>query len=210
MAKTFPGHVGNGFHFNHSLWDENKKNVFYDPSKPDNLSDVARYWVGGIMKHLGALCALQCPTINCHRRLHQPWAPDKQDWGINNRLASVRVKNIDQSQTYVENRLPTGVANPYVVLASTCAAGIDGILNKIEPPPENDATAPPLPSSLPASLKCFKEDKILCEALGDEFVGWFLGSKEQEIQLTGTDPTDPNENERVAFKKERNMYFEYL
>ena len=63
-----------GFHFNHSLWDkESGKCLFYDVNKPNNMSDVMRYWVGGLMKHLISLLAFCSPTPNCYRRLHNPW-----------------------------------------------------------------------------------------------------------------------------------------
>ena len=211
MAKAFPGFVGNGFHFNHSLWNvSDNKNAFYDASKKDKLSDLARYWVGGIMKHLGSICLLCCPTPNCYRRLHQPWAPDICNWGVGNRLATVRVKSLSESATYVENRLATGSANAYLVLASTCAAGIDGIVNKIEPPVQNDKEARKLPSSLQEAIETFKEDTFIKDVFGDQFVRWFLESKAQDIALTGTNPSDPKEYEEEAYAKERERYFDFL
>ena len=65
------GSQPNGFHFNHSLWDMEGKDVFFDANQPNYLSNVARYWIGGLIKHSAALTALCCPTFNCYRRLHR-------------------------------------------------------------------------------------------------------------------------------------------
>ena len=73
------------------------------------------------MKHAGALTALCSPTVNCYRRLRKP--RDKGNWGLDDRLASFRVKNYSKEETYVENRIPGGSCNPYVVLAANVAAG---------------------------------------------------------------------------------------
>ena len=107
------------------------------------------------MKHAGALTALCSPTVNCYRRLHSPWAADKEDWGLDDRFTSFRVKNYSKEATYVENRIPSGSCNPYVVLAATVAAGCSFVRSFVLfPPPlplSSSLTLPP-PSSLPPSV----------------------------------------------------------
>ena len=67
---------GSGAHFNHSIWDKDgKKNLFWDPSKHDKMSDFARHWMAGLVKHTYAMTAILCPTVNCYRRMHGVWAP---------------------------------------------------------------------------------------------------------------------------------------
>ena len=119
MTKTLPDERANGLHYNHSVFNLAGYNAFYNPEAADNLSDVARYW----MANAGALTAICSPTVNCYRRLHQPWAPDCADRGIEDRKTSFRMKAKTEKRTYIENRLPGGSANPYLVLAAIVAAG---------------------------------------------------------------------------------------
>ena len=200
----------NGTHFNHSLWDKAGKNVFYDPTRPDNLSDVARYFLGGIFNHVDGLTAICCPTMNCYRRLHNPLAPSKCIWGIGDRTTLYRVRNSSEKLTYFENRLPSGSCNPYTVLAATLAAGIDGIQNKIEPPPKGDyADMPLVPSTLQEALDGLAKDRVLNEALGTDFVQWFLAMKHQGdlVKFGHHDMKKSNEDE---FEAERKEYFEFM
>ena len=192
MAKTLLGESGSGVHLNFSLWDEKTKtNVFYSKDGADGLSDIARWWLGGLVRHADALCALVNPTMNCYRRLHEPWAPDYNDWNIDDRMACYRVKNHSPSATYFENRLPSALSNPYIVLAATIAAGLDGINRKIEPPPKGRADSKRLPDSLAEALDILEMDDILREALGQEFVSWFLGNKREiDLKVHKLDP-DP-------------------
>ena len=82
MAKPSPDRLGNGLHYSTSLWDEHfVNNLFHDSDSPDKMSDLMKYWIGGLCKHGKALVALCSPTVNCYRRLHQPWAPGIPNWG---------------------------------------------------------------------------------------------------------------------------------
>jgi glutamine synthetase len=159
MAATFisvleANGAGNGMHYNHSLLDANDANAFYDASKPDNLSDIARWWIGGLMKHAKALCALCFTTVNCARRIGAPWSPSKRNWGLDDREAFLRVKSQRPEFTYMENRLPGGAANPYLVMAATVAAGLDGIENQI-----------PCPPAVPAAQEMDMLPRSLAEAI---------------------------------------------
>ena len=104
-SKPLANESGNGLHFNHSLWTlDGENNAMYDAKKKDNLSDIAKYWLGGIIKHAPALTALGCPTISCYRRLHTAWAPDLANWGLENRMAAFRMKSNGIKHTYLESR----------------------------------------------------------------------------------------------------------
>ena len=174
MTKIFKLGACNGQHFNHSLWNDENESVFWDASKPDKLSDVARHWIGGTLKHFNAITALCCPTVNCYRRLHTIIAPDRANWSIDDRHMALRVVNTSAGAMRLENRLPSSPCNPYLVLAATVAAGIDGLRNKIEPPPAgSNEDAAKLPHTLEQALTSLEADDVIKAALGDEFVTAF-------------------------------------
>lgn len=200
----------NGTHFNFSLWNEDNKNAFYDSSKPDNLSDLALHFIGGYLKHVNAVTALCSPTLNCYRRLHTPWSPDLVDWGIDHRFTTHHVKNYSEKETYMENRIASGSSNPYLVMAATIAAGIDGIVNKIQPPVKGKrADAEALPYTLEESLSALKEDTYMVEALGEEFVDWFAMCKEQ-IDFAKFKDHDVKQSIPEEIEAERKEFFEFM
>ena len=88
MSKPFAGEdASSGTHFNHSLWNtQTNRNAFYDPNETDHISSLGKYWIGGVIKHMEAITALCCPTVNCYRHLHTPWVADKKDWDFDSRL----------------------------------------------------------------------------------------------------------------------------
>jgi glutamine synthetase len=219
MAEPTKECSSNGLHFSHSLWSiDGSHNLFHDPNDADGLSEVCRQWLAGLVHHGRSLTALCCPTTNCYRRLRRRAVPSCADWGIEDRMSAFRVVNQSERCTYIENRIPSGSANPYLVLAATVAAGIDGLTRKLERPSPKPAysesqtsdnkssTASPLPVDLNEALGDLKKDIVLIEAIGPELIDWFVKLKSQvEIaKLNGiTDDT-------AAFETERELYFELL
>eukprot|EP01084_Bolivina_argentea_P051908 95408_1 len=185
----------NGTHFNHSLWDINKKiNMFYDENSDDKLSLIAKYWIGGILKHICGITCFSVSTLNCFRRINNHiYAPAHASWGYNNRRVMIRVKrgNLNNKNIYLEYRLPGSACNPYLVLASIIIAGIDGIKNKIlpycKPCSANDNPYighlninhrfKKIPINLSQSLNHLLNDKIICNAFGTMFIESFVGKK---------------------------------
>ena len=207
MTKHEPDST-TGLHFNHSLWNSSNYNVFHDASDPNGLSLLAQHWIGGLTFHAAALTALCSPTVNCYRRLHRSWMPTVGNWGIDDRLTSYRVKNLSPSATYVENRLPGGSANPYLVFAATIAAGLDGITRKIPCPAEKSANAAVLPRTLSEALEALENDKAMVTALGEEFVRWFVTMKRgYELSILKDSKVDNNADDVSGFAKENLMYF---
>ena len=210
MLPTFIGksdmkETGIGTHMTLSLWNRDVNvNVFYDPTKSDCLSDIARYFIGGLVKHAGALSAVCAPTVNCYRRFFQPWAPGKCFWDIDNRHSAFRVKNVDMKNTVIENRIPSGKCNPYLVYAATLAAGIDGVVNKIKCPPPNDPSAPDLPLSLAAALDALMHDDVMVSALSQQFVDWFVQLK-TETEIRPLQEMAPKEDDK-RLQLETEMY----
>jgi len=206
MTKPISG-PGNssGMHFSGSLW-AGGKNVFYD-LETNQLSEVGRHWAVGLMKHAAALCALVSPTVNCYRRLHLPFTPDRNNCDFENRNAMLRIVKVSPRMTYIENRLPSSAANPYVVLAATVAAGIDGLVNRLEPPSDTEDHGETLPSSLSEALSALEADKVLCDALGEEFIRWFLSLK-REVEIAKVNKA--KKEGRDEMEVERELYFTFL
>ncbi|XP_046582665.1 lengsin-like [Haliotis rubra] len=189
-SKQPTGEVG--MHLNHSIWSVRKgENVFSDPNCPNGLSDFGRCWLAGLMEHARALTAFWCPTENCYKRLHLPRKPGTIDWDFDNRLSSVKVKVDNENRgVYLENRIPSGMTNPYLTLAATIAAGLDGVLKGLECPPprpeltsDNLPSATALPSSLSEALHALEADNDMVNILGKDLVDWFVLLKSQEVNM---------------------------
>ncbi|XP_067672423.1 lengsin-like [Haliotis asinina] len=180
--KSMQESGGVGMHFNHSLWSlSGGVNVFQDPDNPDGLSTLGRHWLAGLLKHAKALSAFFCPTINCYDRLHKPNLPGPIYWSTDKRSASVKLKS-SESGTYLENRIPSGMSNPYLTLAATIAAGLDGVLKKMECPPlDSFSFSDALPHTLSEAIHDLQEDKDIVYILGREFIDWFVATLKTDV-----------------------------
>ncbi|MDA4120771.1 MAG: type I glutamate--ammonia ligase [Thaumarchaeota archaeon] len=137
MPKPIFGDNAVGMHTHSSLWKRGK-NVFYDPNDPyAEISQTARYYIGGIMEHSRALCAIVDPTTNSYHRLVPGYeAPVYIAWSKMNRSANVRIPAYEKGSEgakRVEFRTPDPSCNPYLAFAAITAAGLDGIRKKTEP-----------------------------------------------------------------------------
>jgi len=197
-----PG-CGSGMQFSGALW-EGDKNAFYD-LETQGLSAVGRRWAAGLIKHAAALTALVSPTVNCYRRLHGPFAPSYADYGLQNRATMLRIVSSNPHNTYIEYRVPTSASNPYVVMAATIAAGIDGLVNHLELPA--DDVKEKLPLSLPEALAALEDDKVLCDALGEEFIRWFLTVK-RDVEIVKVNKA--KQDGRAEIEVERELYFKFV
>ena len=204
MAKPAESTRTAGMHFNHSLWSpDTKHDQFYADGR---MSDVGLRWLGGLVSHGPALTALCAPTVNCYRRLHRLATPTRADWGIDDRSRAFRVQCGAAGATFIENRIASGSANPYLVLAATVAAGIDGLLTGSDAAGRRDNNeAQVLPKTLDEALIALQSDSVLADALGAELVDWFVRVK-RETEIARID----NTNESDAFAVERELYFKFL
>lgn len=135
MPKPLFGDNGSGMHVHQSLWKENV-NTFYDESGYAQLSDTAKYYIGGLLKHAPALLALAAPTTNSYRRLVPGFeAPVNLAYSQRNRSAICRIPVYSKSPKAkrIEFRAPDPSANPYLCFAALLMAGLDGIQNRIDP-----------------------------------------------------------------------------
>jgi len=220
MTKPYADQSANGCHHHHSLLDaKTGRNAFAARGGSEALTDVGRWWLGGQMAHAAALTALTAPTVNCYKR-YKLWsfAPTNATWGYENRTVGWRTKGLGDQSAHVENRLPGGASNPYLVMAGVLAAGLDGLKNKTEPPAATTGIAygltgvTNLPTRLEKSLDAFEADTSLRAALGEEFVKLFVAVKRHEIgkaKAAIPDYDSPDFNNTVH-EWERNEYFEFL
>jgi glutamine synthetase len=140
MPKPIFQENGSGMHVHQSLWKEGK-NLFYDTKGYANLSETARFYIGGLLKHAPALLAFAAPTTNSYRRLVPGYeAPINLMYSRRNRSACVRIPVYGTSEKAVrlELRMPDPMANPYLAFSAMLMAGLDGIRNRIEPPAPMD------------------------------------------------------------------------
>jgi glutamine synthetase len=171
MPKPLFGDNGSGMHTHQSLWNDGKP-LFYDESGYGGLSDLARWYIGGLLKHAPAVLAFTNPSINSFRRLVKGYeAPINLVYSAGNRSAAIRIPitGTNPKAKRIEFRCPDASGNPYLAFAAQLMAGIDGIRNKIEPldpidkdlyelPPEEAKSIPQLPVSLDAVLKALEGD----------------------------------------------------
>ncbi len=171
MPKPLFGDNGSGMHVHQSLW-KGSSNVFFDEAGYAQLSDTARYYIGGLLKHAPALLALCAPTTNSYRRLVPGYeAPVNLAFSQRNRSAICRIPVYSKSPKAkrIEFRAPDPSSNPYLCFAALLMAGIDGIQNRIDPgeplekdlyslPPEEAKLVKQVPGSLDEVLKALEND----------------------------------------------------
>jgi glutamine synthetase len=171
MPKPIFQDNGSGMHTHQSLW-KNEKNIFYEKGGYADLSQTCLHYIGGILKHAPALCALIAPTTNSYRRLVPGYeAPINLAYSQRNRSAAIRIPTYSKSEKAkrIEFRTPDPTCNPYLSFAACVMAGLDGVANKIDPgnpmdkdlyelPPEEAAEIKQLPGSLDEVLDALEAD----------------------------------------------------
>ena len=171
MPKPIFGDNGSGMHVHQSLWKDGEP-LFYDETGYGGLSDLARWYIGGILKHAPSLLAFTNPTVNSYHRLVPGFeAPISLVYSSRNRSASVRIPitGSNPKAKRIETRFPDPSANPYLAFSALMLAGVDGIKNKIEPaapidkdiyelPPDEMAEIDQVPTSLDAVLDALEAD----------------------------------------------------
>ena len=205
MPKPLFADNGSGMHVHQSLWKDGTP-LFYDESGYALLSETARYYIGGLLKHAPALLGFAAPTTNSYRRLVPGFeAPVNLVYSQRNRSACVRIPTYSKSPAArrVEFRPPDPTANPYLAMSAMLMAGLDGIRNKIEPPapveddlydlpPEEAAKIQSVPGSLGETLDALEADHQFLLA-GDVFTQdvidtWLSYKRENEIQEVNQRP----------------------
>lgn len=195
MPKPIQNENGSGMHTHLSLFRDGV-NAFYDPDQPYNLSDTARYFIGGLIDHIGAITALANPTVNSYKRLVAGYeAPVNVSWARQNRSALIRIPDsrTPVTSTRVELRSPDPSCNPYLAFAAILQAGLDGIQRQLEPPDpvEEDIyemseqerqtrDIATLPRSLDEALDTLAKDEVVTAAVGTHILERFLAARRRE------------------------------
>ncbi|HEX9614412.1 MAG TPA: type I glutamate--ammonia ligase, partial [Bacteroidota bacterium] len=170
MPKPIFGDNGSGMHVHQSLWKDGKP--LFAGTGYAGLSEMAMYYIGGLLKHAPALCAITNPTTNSYKRLVPGFeAPVNLAYSQRNRSASVRIPmySSNPKAKRIEFRCPDPTCNPYLGFAALLMAGLDGIINKIDPgkpldkdiydmTPEQLKDVPSTPGSLDEALTALEND----------------------------------------------------
>ncbi|BCJ29503.1 type I glutamate--ammonia ligase [Actinocatenispora sera] len=200
MPKPLFGDNGSGMHTHQSLWAGGDP-LFYDETGYAGLSDVARWYIGGLLHHAPSLLAFTNPTVNSYRRLVPGFeAPVNLVYSQRNRSACTRipVTGTNPKAKRVEFRVPDPSSNPYLAFSSMLMAGLDGVRNKIEPPepvdkdlyelpPEEFAGVKQVPGSLPEVLDALEADNEYLLA-GDVFTSDLIESWVDYKRANEVDP----------------------
>ncbi|HET9672083.1 MAG TPA: type I glutamate--ammonia ligase [Actinomycetota bacterium] len=155
MPKPIFQDNGSGMHTHQSLWKDDE-NLFWDEVGYAGISDMARWYIGGLLQHASALLAFTNPTTNSYRRLVPGYeAPINLVYSQRNRSACVRIPVFSRQPATkrLEFRTPDAACNPYLAFSAMLMAGIDGIKNKIEPPEPMDKDLYDLPPEEKASVR---------------------------------------------------------
>lgn len=202
MPKPFSDRTGSGLHVHFHLADaNNRQDVFQDDSDQRGLgcSQLGYHFIGGVLQHARALCAITSPTVNCYKRLQLgsglyssrsgfTWTPAFVTYGDNNRTQMIRTAG----PGHFEDRTVSAGCNPYLALAAYVAAGMDGILNKIDPGDPNlgnmyerplkevlESGIKILPQSLHEAIEELRHDEVVKGALG-VLADTFIDLKQKE------------------------------
>ena len=210
MPKPYADRAGSGAHFNISMFDpKDKTNLFEakEDTRGCSLSKLGYHFIAGVLKHLPAICAVVAPTVNSYKRLVPrgimpgfTWAPIFVSYGGNNRTNTVR---IPLGGGRVELRLPDAACNPYLGLAMTIAAGLEGVRDKLDPgEPHNenmylrtqsqltDLGVSRLPRSLGQALDAFQADPLGKVVMGEKMAAAWLSYKREEWHAYSVHVTD--------------------
>ncbi len=205
MPKPVFQDNGSGMHVHQSLWKGGEP-LFFDENGYAGLSDMARWYIGGLLAHAPAILAWTNPTTNSYKRLVPGYeAPVNLVYSQRNRSASVRIPLYSQSPKAkrLEFRCPDPSCNPYLAFSAMLLAGLDGIQNRIEPPapvdkdlydlpPEELAKVPQVPGSLEDALDALEADQDFLKAGGvftdDLIETWVAYKRENEVDAAPPAP----------------------
>lgn len=223
MPKVWSDKPGNGMHIHIGLSTlKDRRNLFYDPKGYAHVSQQGRYFIGGILEHAKALCAIVAPTVNSYKRLVPGYeAPIYVAWSRRNRSALIRVPQYFHNKekgVRIEFRCPDPLCNPYLAYSVILEAGLEGIRKKVEPGDPVDENVyhlterkrrelgvDSLPTSLEEAFQEWESDDICIKALGKENAHKYRQLKMQE--WNEYQPHTPrNKNEITPWEIQKYLY----
>ncbi len=206
MPKPMYHQSGNGMHL-HLFLTKSGKNAFYKKGEYGNINELGRYFIGGMLKHGAALSALTNPSTNSYKRLVPGFeAPVALTYGQGNRASAIRIPKYisNPDETRFEYRPPDATANPYLCLTAMILAGIDGVVNKIDPVKEGfgpfdknvqsdfgDQHVKFLPRNLAEAIDALNEDHEFLmrgNIFTEELLDQWIKIKEEEVKSIVTMP----------------------
>ena len=194
MPKPVAGINGSGMHTHLSLFKDGK-NAFYDERAEYQLSNTALNFIAGLLEHAEGMVALTNPTVNSYKRLTPGYeAPTNIAWSASNRSAMIRIPARRGVGTRSELRMPDPSCNPYLALAAMIAGGMDGVENRLVPPPpiqrniyqmsvrdRRKHKIKELPGTLREAVNELEKDPVMRAALGEHAYSHFIDAKRQEF-----------------------------
>lgn len=187
MAKWSADLPGSSGHLHQSLWRPwPAENLFFDAER--RLPALMRQYVAGLVHNMRELQAMFCPAVNSYKRtVPGTWAPVNATWGVDSRTCAVRAIPGGEKSARIEMRLTGADINPYLAMAASLAAGLDGIEREMEPPePALNAyeakNAPPLARNLREATDLFRESAVARKWFGDAFVDHYAATREWEMR----------------------------
>ena len=208
MPKPLYGEAGSGMHFHQHLW-RGESNLFYDAEGYGALSELGRWYIGGLLYHGGAVMAFTNPSTNSYRRLVPGYeAPISAIYSLGNRSAAIRIPKYANRphSARIEFRPPDATGNPYLAIAAQLLAGLDGIRRKLDPtelgfgpidedifawPAEKQAQIKALPTSLEAALQALEADHdflLVGEVFSRELITRWIERKRREERAVRNRP----------------------
>ncbi|NXA92337.1 LGSN protein, partial [Melanocharis versteri] len=193
----------------HSLWDLNgQKNLFSAGYGVEELPELGKNWLSGLLAHTAAISCLMAPTTSC-RKPYSKYSKESKEtvnakWAYNDNSCAFNVKCHGGKGTYIENKLSSAAANPYLVLAATIAAGLDGVKRGLrydddmleEENHTGDLKHSSIPLKLEDALVALEKDSCIKEALGETFIRYFVAMKHYELE---TEEMDSERNKCLGY-----------
>jgi glutamine synthetase len=181
MAKWNADLAGSSGHIHQSVWASDH-NLFH-------VGPGMNHYIAGLVEFMPELMCMMCPTINSYKRtVPGTWAPINATWGIDTRTTAVRAIPGSAKSSRIELRLSGADINPYLAMAASLAAGLEGIQRRIEPPAAvsnayERAGDAPLPKTLSDAVALFRTSEVARKWFGDEFVEHYAATREWEVRL---------------------------
>ena len=205
MPKPIAGDNGTGMHCHQSLWKDGKP-LFYAETGYAQLSDIARWYIGGLIKHASSVLAFTNPSLNSYHRLVPGYeAPVNLVYSARNRSAAIRIPlaGTEPAAKRIEFRAPDPSCNPFLAFSAQLMAGLDGVVNHIEPPapvdkdlyelpPEEHDGIKQVPSSLGEALQSLEEDHDFLmqgDVFTSDLIETWLNLKHEEMDMARLAPT---------------------
>jgi len=221
MPKPLDGENGNGMHVHQSLW-KGEENTFFEENGKYHLSDIARSYIGGLMKYIPEITSILNQWVNSFKRLVPGYeAPVYIVWGQRNRSALIRIpeyKPGKEKATRIELRSPDPGCNPYLAFAVMLAAGLKGIEegHELQPPCERDVYSmtgeerkdtgiKTLPKNLEEALEITRGSELVRETLGGQLFEKFIANKEIEIRNYRAEAGHKYDEKVSPFEVEHNL-----